>query len=89
MSNGLTQEEAVAVALWNRPSFQATLVDLGLARPTSWKPELSGLPSSRCCFPSDRSRTPASAARDLEEPLPAADDYRADDHVNLVEKTSP
>lgn len=30
--DGLTQEEAVAVALWNSPSFQATLVDLGIAR---------------------------------------------------------
>ena len=30
--DGLTQEEAVAIALWNSPSFQATLVDLGIAR---------------------------------------------------------
>ena len=32
LADGVTQEEAVAVALWNSPSFQATLVDLGLAR---------------------------------------------------------
>ena len=32
LADGLTQEEAVAVALWNSPSFQATLVDLGIAR---------------------------------------------------------
>ena len=32
LSDGLTQEEAVAVALWNSPSFQATLADLGVAR---------------------------------------------------------
>jgi cobalt-zinc-cadmium efflux system outer membrane protein len=32
LTDGLTQEEAVAVALWNSPSFQATLVDLGIAR---------------------------------------------------------
>jgi cobalt-zinc-cadmium efflux system outer membrane protein len=32
LSDGLTQEEAVAVALWNSPSFQATLADLGIAR---------------------------------------------------------
>ena len=31
-SDGVTQEEAVAIALWNSPSFQATLVDLGVAR---------------------------------------------------------
>ena len=32
LADGLTQEEAVAIALWNSPSFQATLVDLGVAR---------------------------------------------------------
>ena len=32
LTDGLTQEEAVAVALWNSPSFQATLTDLGIAR---------------------------------------------------------
>jgi len=32
IADGLTQEEAVAVALWNSPSFQATLTDLGIAR---------------------------------------------------------
>jgi outer membrane protein, heavy metal efflux system len=32
LADGLTQEEAVAIALWNSPSFQATLVDLGIAR---------------------------------------------------------
>jgi cobalt-zinc-cadmium efflux system outer membrane protein len=32
LTDGLTQEEAVAVALWNSPSFLATLSDLGLAR---------------------------------------------------------
>ena len=32
LTDGLTQEEAVAIALWNSPSFQATLVDLGIAR---------------------------------------------------------
>lgn len=32
LTDGVTQEEAVAVALWNSPSFQATLADLGLAR---------------------------------------------------------
>ena len=32
LSDGLTQEEAVALALWNSPSFQATLSDLGIAR---------------------------------------------------------
>lgn len=32
IADGLTQEEAVAIALWNSPSFQATLVDLGVAR---------------------------------------------------------
>jgi outer membrane protein, heavy metal efflux system len=32
LADGLTQEEAVAVALWNSPSFQATLTDLGIAR---------------------------------------------------------
>ena len=31
-TDGLTQEEAVAIALWNSPSFQATLADLGIAR---------------------------------------------------------
>ena len=32
LSDGLSQEEAVAIALWNSPSFQATLTDLGFAR---------------------------------------------------------
>jgi cobalt-zinc-cadmium efflux system outer membrane protein len=32
LADGVTQEEAVAIALWNSPSFQATLADLGLAR---------------------------------------------------------
>ena len=32
LADGLTQEEAVAIALWNSPSFRATLVDLGVAR---------------------------------------------------------
>jgi cobalt-zinc-cadmium efflux system outer membrane protein len=32
LEDGLTQEEAVAIALWNSPSFQATLTDLGIAR---------------------------------------------------------
>jgi cobalt-zinc-cadmium efflux system outer membrane protein len=32
VADGLTQEEAVAIALWNSPSFQATLTDLGIAR---------------------------------------------------------
>jgi cobalt-zinc-cadmium efflux system outer membrane protein len=32
IEDGLTAQEAVAIALWNSPSFQATLADLGLAR---------------------------------------------------------
>ena len=32
LDDGLTQEEAVAIALWKSPSFQATLADLGIAR---------------------------------------------------------
>jgi len=32
IADGLTQEEAVAIGLWKSPSFQATLVDLGVAR---------------------------------------------------------
>lgn len=32
IEDGLTSQEAVAIALWNSPSFQATLADLGLAR---------------------------------------------------------
>jgi cobalt-zinc-cadmium efflux system outer membrane protein len=32
MGDGLTSQEAVAIALWNSPSFQATLADLGIAR---------------------------------------------------------
>jgi cobalt-zinc-cadmium efflux system outer membrane protein len=32
ITDGVTQEEAVAIALWNSPSFQATLADLGVAR---------------------------------------------------------
>jgi cobalt-zinc-cadmium efflux system outer membrane protein len=31
-ADGVTAEEAVAIALWNSPSFQATLADLGIAR---------------------------------------------------------
>ena len=29
LADGLTQEEAVAIALWNSPSFQATLAGSG------------------------------------------------------------
>ena len=32
LGDGLTQDEAVAIALWKSPSFQATLADLGVAR---------------------------------------------------------
>jgi outer membrane protein, heavy metal efflux system len=32
LDDGLTSQEAVAIALWNSPSFQATLTDLGIAR---------------------------------------------------------
>src|SRR5690349_13947037 len=32
VADGLTSQEAVAIALWNSPSFQATLADLGIAR---------------------------------------------------------
>jgi len=32
IDDGLTSQEAVAIALWNSPSFQVTLADLGLAR---------------------------------------------------------
>jgi outer membrane protein, heavy metal efflux system len=32
IDDGLTAQEAVAIALWNSPSFQATLADLGIAR---------------------------------------------------------
>jgi cobalt-zinc-cadmium efflux system outer membrane protein len=32
LEDGLTTDEAVAIALWNSPSFQLTLADLGLAR---------------------------------------------------------
>ncbi|MEO5739842.1 MAG: TolC family protein [Vicinamibacterales bacterium] len=32
LDDGLTSQEAVSIALWNSPSFQATLTDLGFAR---------------------------------------------------------
>ena len=32
IEDGLTSQEAVSIALWNSPSFQAVLADLGLAR---------------------------------------------------------
>jgi outer membrane protein, heavy metal efflux system len=32
VEDGLTSQEAVAIALWNSPPFQATLTDLGIAR---------------------------------------------------------
>ncbi len=32
LDDGLTPQEAVSIALWNSPSFQATLADLGVAR---------------------------------------------------------
>src|SRR5262245_35524350 len=32
LEDGLTSDEAVAIALWNSPSFQVPLADLGLAR---------------------------------------------------------
>jgi cobalt-zinc-cadmium efflux system outer membrane protein len=32
LQDGVTSQEAVSIALWNSPSFQATLADLGIAR---------------------------------------------------------
>ncbi len=32
IDDGVTSQEAVAIALWNSPSFQVTLADLGIAR---------------------------------------------------------
>jgi cobalt-zinc-cadmium efflux system outer membrane protein len=32
LDDGLTSQESVSIALWNSPSFQATLADLGIAR---------------------------------------------------------
>lgn len=32
IDDGVTSQEAVAIALWNSPTFQATLADLGIAR---------------------------------------------------------
>lgn len=32
LDDGITAQEAVAIALWNSPSFQVTLADLGMAR---------------------------------------------------------
>src|SRR5690349_9350309 len=32
LEDGLSSQEAVAIALWNSPAFQATLADLGIAR---------------------------------------------------------
>src|SRR5262245_21111652 len=32
LDDGLTQDEAVAVALWNNPDFQVQLADIGFAR---------------------------------------------------------
>lgn len=32
LDDGLTRDEAVAIALWNSPAFEASLADLGLAR---------------------------------------------------------
>lgn len=32
LADGLAEQEAVAIALWNNPAFQAQLADLGLAR---------------------------------------------------------
>jgi cobalt-zinc-cadmium efflux system outer membrane protein len=32
LADGLTEDEAVSIALWNNPAFQELLVDLGLAR---------------------------------------------------------
>jgi hypothetical protein len=32
IEDGLTHQDAVSIALWNSPSFQATLTDVGIAR---------------------------------------------------------
>ena len=34
IEDGLSPEDAVALALWNNPGFQVALTDLGLAEPT-------------------------------------------------------
>ena len=55
LTDGLTQEEAVAVALWNSPSFQATLTDLGIARADLAQQGCFETRSSRCSSRSDPS----------------------------------
>src|SRR5688572_24510516 len=51
IDDGLTSQEAVAIALWNSPSFQATLADLGIARADLVKAGLLRNPVFSLLFP--------------------------------------
>ena len=53
IDDGLTTQEAVAIALWNSPSFQATLADLGVARADLAEAGLLRNPIFSLLFPSD------------------------------------
>jgi cobalt-zinc-cadmium efflux system outer membrane protein len=52
IDDGLTSDEAVAIALWNSPSFQATLADLGIARADVVEAGLLRNPIFSLLFPS-------------------------------------
>ena len=51
LEDGLTEDEAVAVALWNNPDFRVQLTDLGFARADLLEAGLLRIRCSRCLFP--------------------------------------
>jgi cobalt-zinc-cadmium efflux system outer membrane protein len=51
LDDGLTEGEAVSIALWSSPSFQATLADLGVARADLAEAGLLRNPSFSLLFP--------------------------------------
>jgi outer membrane protein, heavy metal efflux system len=61
VDDGLTQDEAVAIALWNNPDFQVQLADLGFARaPAGSRPAMSSTRWRRTGCDSPISRSPSS-----------------------------
>ena len=69
VDDGLTSQEAVAIALWNSPSFQATLADLGIARADLVEAGLLRNPVFSLLFPWWPQAARMDAAVSLRRPL--------------------
>ena len=72
LDDGLTSEEAVSIALWNSPSFQATLADLGIARADLVEAGLLRNPVFSLLFPVGAQAARMDAAVPVRRDLAAA-----------------